>query len=530
MSATDKNQSVPAVDDHLLLEPTQPNSRHAGLGSDVEPEDPLDLMDLVKESSVTNQKFSPLSRPGGNRLRKLKLDEIDNASGSQPPSKKKRTRIKSPSASQNQMDLPKRQETRNKSSSTRTKTQDLSTQISDLKTSLASLTSIVSGLTPNSRPRPASNGHNVELDMNVGPVQEVVHSVGQNPLLPPVGGGLPGTHASRIQNPLLPPVGGDFSTARYSRGQGQNSYQPNTAVSSSPVSFHSDWNDILSVTDPEGEFSALFGNDASVSTERSTAGNAIPQDPHTLVDLSEQAFDDELFDELESFYNQADAVGPKVDEKLSKLVNTVLRSKISGDKLKSKAECFKRPQNCENLIVPNVNAEVWRKMSSRAKSRDLNFQRVQLYLTKGLIPMVQCLQFLLNWRRNAKNNADRSVHISDIELSKVTSDLCDSFSLLSHSDYQLCLRRREFIKPELNSEFRSLCASAPITEFLFGNDICSQIKELQQANQLVSRLTQYKQTATGAQRARPYRQFASENAHNRGPFLHGEIHDRRRDL
>ena len=142
---------------------------------------------------------------------------------------------------------------------------------------------------------------------------------------------------------MLPPVGGDFSTVRYSRRQGQNSYQPYTAVSSSPVSFHSDWNDILSVTDPEGEFSALFGNNASVSTERSTAGNAVPQDPHTSVDLSEQAFDDELFDELESFYNQADAVGPKVNEKLSKLVNTVLRSKISGDKLKSKAECFKRP-------------------------------------------------------------------------------------------------------------------------------------------------------------------------------------------
>ena len=103
--------------------------------------------------------------------------------------------------------------------------------------------------------------------------------------------------------------------------------------------------------------------------------------------------------------------------------------------------------------------------------------------------MVQCLQFLLNWRRKARNNADRSVHISDIKLSKVTSDLCDSFSLLSHSDYQLCLRRREFIQPELNSEFRSLCASA-LLQSLFGNDICSQIKELQQANQLGSRLTQ----------------------------------------
>ena len=64
-----------------------------------------------------------------------------------------------------------------------------------------------------------------------------------------------------------------------------------------------------------------------------------------------------------------------------------------------------------------------------------------------------------------------------------------------------------------------MCISTYYRVFV-GNDICSQIKELQQANQLGSRLIQYKQTATGAQRARPYRQFASENAHNRGPFLH----------
>ena len=59
-----------------------------------------------------------------------------------------------------------------------------------------------------------------------------------------------------------------------------------------------------------------------------------------------------------------------------------------------------------------------------------------------------------------------------------------------------------------------------LQSFCFCNDIFSQIKELQQADQLVSRLTQYKQTATGAQRVRPYGQFASENAHNCGPFLH----------
>ena len=98
------------MNDDLLPESTQPNSRHASLESDVEPEDLVDLLDLMKESCVTKQKFSPISRPGGNRFRKLKLDGIDNGSGTQPPSKK-RTRIKSPSTSQDQMDLPKRPKT-----------------------------------------------------------------------------------------------------------------------------------------------------------------------------------------------------------------------------------------------------------------------------------------------------------------------------------------------------------------------------------------------------------------------------------
>ena len=238
MSATDKNKSVSAVDDDLLPESSQPNSRHASLESDVEQDNPVDLMNLIKESCLTNQKFSPRSRPVGNLLRELKLDEMDNGSGTQPPSKK-RTRIKSPSMSHDQMDLPKRPETRSKSGSTRMKTQDLSAQISELKTSLASFTSIVSSLTSKSGPRPVSNSHNVDL-------------VAQDPLLPPVDGGLPGTHTSRIQNPLLPPVGGGFSSAQYSRGQGQNSYQSSVGVTSSPVSFHSDWNYVLSVTDPEG--------------------------------------------------------------------------------------------------------------------------------------------------------------------------------------------------------------------------------------------------------------------------------------
>ena len=135
-------------------------------------------------------------------------------------------------------------------------------------------------------------------------------------------------------------------------------------------------------------------------------------------------------------------------------------------------------------------------MASRAKSRDLKLQNVQIYLIMGLIPVIQSLQKSYHWRKMAKKAADKSVSISDEDLSGITSDLYGCFSLLAHSNYQMCLRRREFIKPELNAQFRSLCTSAPITGWLFGDDICSQIKDLHQHNQIGVRLTRSRSRLT----------------------------------
>ena len=253
-------------------------------------------------------------------------------------------------------------------------------------------------------------------------------------------------------------------------------------ISSSPVDaiVHLD-------IDPDLDFSELFGDD----TPNDPSLEAAPPEPSSLNEVSEQPFDDDLFDGLEQFYSQDSQTGPKVNNKLSKLIDTMLRAKVSDEKMKENAGRFRRPQNCENLVLPKVNPEIWSKMASRAKSRDLNLQNVQVYLIVGLIPVMQSLQKLYDWRKMAKKAADKSVSISDEDLSGITSDLCDSFSLLAHSNYQMCLRRREFIKPELNAQFRSLCTSAPITNWLFGDDLCGQIKDLQQHNQIGVRLTQF---------------------------------------
>ena len=131
-------------------------------------------------------------------------------------------------------------------------------------------------------------------------------------------------------------------------------------ISSSPVDANVDLD-----IDPDLDFSGLFEDD----TPNDPSLEAAPPEPMSLNEVSEQPFDDDLFNGLEQFYSQDSQTGPKVNDKLSKLIDTILRAKVSDEKMKEKTGRFKQPQNCENLVMPKVNPEIWSKMASRAKSR-----------------------------------------------------------------------------------------------------------------------------------------------------------------
>ena len=64
---------------------------------------------------------------------------------------------------------------------------------------------------------------------------------------------------------------------------------------------------------------------------------ADPPYPSSLNEVSEQPFDDDLFDGLEQFYSQDSQAGPKVNDKLSKLIDTMLRAKVSDEEMKEKS-------------------------------------------------------------------------------------------------------------------------------------------------------------------------------------------------
>ena len=62
---------------------------------------------------------------------------------------------------------------------------------------------------------------------------------------------------------------------------------------------------------------------------------------------------------------------PAVVEKLADIANKCWQQRLSDEKLKEKLEKCPRPINCDKIVVPKVNPEIWGKLLRQAKGNDL---------------------------------------------------------------------------------------------------------------------------------------------------------------
>ena len=68
--------------------------------------------------------------------------------------------------------------------------------------------------------------------------------------------------------------------------------------------------------------------------------------------------------------------------------------------------------------------------------------------------------------------------------------LMDGVLLFANANQELNFRRRELLHPQLNANYRYLCApSNPVTGELFGDDLPKAIKDITDTNRLSSKLT-----------------------------------------
>ena len=98
------------------------------------------------------------------------------------------------------------------------------------------------------------------------------------------------------------------------------------------------------------------------------------------------------------------------------------------------------------------------------------------------MPSVQVIETL--------NKVQDKIPTDTLDVPAVMKQLSDGLALASCASYELNMRRREAIKPDLNQEYKHLCSSTvPVTEFLFGSDLSQQLKDMAQANRVANKLS-----------------------------------------
>ena len=88
-------------------------------------------------------------------------------------------------------------------------------------------------------------------------------------------------------------------------------------------------------------------------------------------------------------YDSEGTVSDLVNAKLASLNDKLVKTSLSEEKTKEKHDKYNRPENCENLIRTRVNTEIWSKVISNTRPRDLMMQKLETNLLKSMIPIVK---------------------------------------------------------------------------------------------------------------------------------------------
>ena len=176
--------------------------------------------------------------------------------------------------------------------------------------------------------------------------------------------------------------------------------------------------------------------------------------------------------------------GPPVNEQIAKIVHGLMREKLSDEVLTETQNRYNRPENCDCLTTTKVNHLIWDKLKPDTRSNDIKLQRVQSNLVKGLIPVVSIVQRLVDARDKIPKDA--------LDVAGLIRVATDAIALIGAANFEINMRRRDNIKPELNEDYKHLCySSVPFTESLFGNDsdLSKQLKDLAEATKVSKKLS-----------------------------------------
>nr|XP_022312827.1 uncharacterized protein LOC111117880 isoform X1 [Crassostrea virginica] len=212
-----------------------------------------------------------------------------------------------------------------------------------------------------------------------------------------------------------------------------------------------------------------------------------------------------------------DVTTDPINKDLAKLVDDLMfKAKVDkklADQVKESAEKIKRPENCESLVCTKVDELIWNRLQVATKSLDSRFQHGQLFLVKSVTILVNILE--------------KIVSNKDLEKENLVRELIKTIEMLSFSNYEVNMRRRECLKGDIDSvNYLSLFSSGvPINQYLFGGELGKRLDEIEKTNKAVNKVMTNKSSkqrgnfqGNRGRRFQPYSRQGNNRGRN-GPFL-----------
>lgn len=221
------------------------------------------------------------------------------------------------------------------------------------------------------------------------------------------------------------------------------------------------------------------GEEEDSDSEAETEGGELFDDGYEEDSISIHPGDgDDLLATLNAELEVEKDVTGAVADSVSTTANKRFSRGFGDEIIKAKLEKYPRPVNCEKLIVPAVNPEVWRKLGKFPRKIDLRTAHIQRALTKAAIAVTQCTNHLVKTKAGQSESARKETNVG--------IDHCvDALLLLGHAHRQLSMGRRASLRRYLPEQSRSLCEeSVPITANLFGDDLPASLKGAKELSKL----------------------------------------------
>ena len=176
-------------------------------------------------------------------------------------------------------------------------------------------------------------------------------------------------------------------------------------------------------------------------------------------------------------------------ESLASIVKDIWQTPLNKDTIAKRFDQYKRPKNCDTIIIKRCNAEIWSELlSQNVRSKDLKTQKVQTGVIKGTIAITEVMDTLLN----LKSNRDPSAKALRKALVPVIGICTDSIDILAHTNQHLEQHRRYSIVFTLDKSFRQLAKNVPAESIeLFGDGLPKRLTTIKANRKLLSHTSTY---------------------------------------